>query len=89
MSATVQIALGITAGSALAYLHLRTLRPSVDWLAQGRAAPAIGLQLARFALLAVGLLSMTAIGPAALAASAAALVIGRAVVLRWMKDRLT
>ena len=89
MTPAVQIVVGIVAGLALAYVHSRSLSASVEWLAQRRAGPAVGLQLARFALLALALLGMAAIGAPLLIAAAGALVLGRAVFLRWLKDRLT
>jgi F1F0 ATPase subunit 2 len=77
-----QLAIGLVLGTLAGAWHFMSLRWNWPLFAEGRAAVALALQLARFALTGALLLLLAHVGALALLAGMAGFLFARAVVLR-------
>ncbi|WP_028028448.1 ATP synthase subunit I [Gemmobacter nectariphilus] len=84
LAPTLITILAALAGGGLGALHFLTLRRVSDMLLNGRLV-AVGLQLARLAVMALFLWLCARAGAAPLLAGAAGVLAGRAIVLRRVR----
>ncbi len=78
----LQILIGLAAGGVLGVLHFGSLLWVARRFAEGGAAVALAVQLARFAVLGGVLYGLSKIGAPALLAGAVGLLVARYVVVR-------
>jgi len=81
-SFVAELALGLTVGLLLGFIHFGSLWWTVQLFAGGNAARALAAQLLRFALLGAALFALAKLGAVALLASALGLLLARALLLR-------
>ncbi|KAE8759197.1 hypothetical protein FSO04_14725 [Paraburkholderia madseniana] len=77
-----QLAVGLALGTLAGAWHFMSLRWNWPLFAEGRAAAALALQLARFALTGALLFMLTHVGALALLAGMAGFLPARAIVMR-------
>jgi len=77
---TLVLALGVGAFAGLA--HVATLRFGLELMTRGRILAGASLNLLRFLGVAAALLMVARLGPAALEAAAAALIVARMLAIR-------
>lgn len=83
----VLLLVALLAGGAVGWLHFAGLRRATeDGRLDGRALPALGLHLARWAATIAVLVALSRLGAAPLLIGALGLFGARAVVLRGMRD---
>jgi F1F0 ATPase subunit 2 len=77
-----RFAMGLAVGTLAGAWHFMSLRWNWPLFAQGRAAAALALQLARFTLTGALLLMLAHAGPLALLAGMAGILLARAIAVR-------
>ncbi|AIP34895.1 N-ATPase, AtpR subunit [Paraburkholderia xenovorans LB400] len=80
-----QIPTGLITGLVAGFVHFSTLHRTVRLLANGSAAKALAMQIARLGLLLVVLLVLAKLGPWTLLCGALGVGIARSVVLRQVR----
>jgi F1F0 ATPase subunit 2 len=81
-SIAVQLALGLTVGTLAGAWHFMSLRWNGPLFAEGRAAAALALQVARFTLTGALLWMLAHFGALALLAGLAGILLARAIAMR-------
>ncbi|MFL9913747.1 N-ATPase subunit AtpR [Paraburkholderia sp. RL17-337-BIB-A] len=82
-----QLAVGLALGSLAGAWHFMSLRWNWPLFVEGRAAAALALQLARFALTGVLLFLLAHVGALALLAGMAGFLLARAIAMRRYGDQ--
>jgi F1F0 ATPase subunit 2 len=77
-----QLSMGLALGTLAGAWHFMSLRWNWPLFAEGRAAAALALQLARFALTGALLFMLAHVGALALLAGMAGFLLARAIVMR-------
>ncbi|MGA9918735.1 MAG: ATP synthase subunit I [Paraburkholderia sp.] len=77
-----QLSMGLALGTLAGAWHFMSLRWNWPLFAEGRAAAALALQLARFALTGALLFLLAHVGALALLAGMAGFLLARAIVMR-------
>lgn len=81
---------GFIGGALLGVIYFRAVQMTADFLVAGvRPALAIALTLGRFALLGSGLFVATQFGTFSLGAVLAGILLGRTVMIRWVRGKAT